>query len=127
MKELLDTSVLISGERPPSGIEQAISVISVCELHHGLLIAGDDATRATRATRMGALEARFPVPLPIDDRVAREWARLQTFVVKRGGKIRRRDADLAIAATANVHGAVLFTHNTKDFEIVKDLVRLQPL
>ncbi len=30
--------------------------------------------------------------------------------------------DLAIAATATVHGAALFTHNAKDFKIIEDLV-----
>lgn len=34
-------------------------------------------------------------------------------------------ADLAIAATANVHGATLLTDNTKDFKIVEDLVDIR--
>jgi predicted nucleic acid-binding protein len=38
---------------------------------------------------------------------------------------RPRFADLAIAATANVHGAVLLTDNLKDFTIIADLVRAQ--
>ena len=44
-------------------------------------------------------------------------------MTNRGGKRRRRNADLAIAATANVHDAVLITHNLKDFTIIDDLVR----
>jgi len=39
-----------------------------------------------------------------------------------GGRPRRREADLAIAATANVHGVALLTHNVKDFKIIEDLV-----
>lgn len=76
-----------------------------------------------RAARLGLLEARYPEPLPIDDRVAREWGRLQAAVANRGGKPRRRSADLAIAATANVHDAILVSHDVKDFAIVVDLVR----
>lgn len=123
MRALLDTSVLIGGEVVPAGLESAISTVSIAELHFGLLVATDDDTRALRAARLGLLEARFPAPLPIDDRVAREWGRLQAAVTNRGGKTRRRNADLAIAATANVHDAVLITNNRKDFTIIDDLVR----
>ena len=70
------------------------------------------------------LEARYPDPLPVDDRVAREWGRLQAAVARRGGSPRGRNADLAIAATANVHDALLVTHNLKDFKIIEDLVRV---
>lgn len=38
--------------------------------------------------------------LPVDDRVARESGRLKAAVADRGGRPRRRNADLAIAATA---------------------------
>lgn len=126
MRVILDTSVLIGGDEIPPGLESAISTVSIAELHFGLLVARDDDSRALRAARLGLLEARFPDPLPIDDRVAREWGRLQAAVANRGGKPRRRNADLAIAATANVHDAVLVTANVKDFKIVEDLVRLRP-
>jgi predicted nucleic acid-binding protein len=123
VRALLDTSVLIGGEAVPAGLESAISTVSIAELHFGLLVTTDDDTRALRAARLGLLEARFPAPLPIDDRVAREWGKLQAAVANRGGKTRRRNADLAIAATANVHDAVLITNNLKDFGIIADLVR----
>lgn len=119
---VLDTSVLIGDVALPPGVEAAISTVSIAELHFGLLVANDEHTRAQRATRLGVLEARFPDPLPIDDRVAREWGRLQAAVAQRGGKPRRRIADLAIAATANVHGATLLSRNLKDFTMITDLV-----
>lgn len=125
MRAVLDTSVLIGGEGLPAGIETAISTVSVAELHFGLLVAKDDDTRALRSTRLGLVEARYPDPLPLDDRVAREWGRLQAAVVNRGGKPRRRNADLAIAATAIVNKAVLVTNNLKDFAIVEDLVEVR--
>lgn len=104
-------------------MEAAISAVSTAELHFGLLVA-DDATRPLRATRLGLIESRF-TPLPIDDRVAREWGRLQAAVAARDANPRKRSADLAIAATANVHGAKLLTRNTKDFTIIADLVQVQ--
>jgi predicted nucleic acid-binding protein len=125
VRAVLDTSVLIGGEGLPAGIETAISTVSVAELHFGLLVAKDDDTRALRSTRLGLVEARYPDPLPLDDRVAREWGRLQAAVVNRGGKPRRRNADLAIAATAIVNKAVLVTNNLKDFAIVEDLVEVR--
>jgi len=122
VRAVLDTSVLI-GEHPiESEVEAAISVVSIAELHFGLLVAGDDQTRALRAARLGLIEARFPDPLPVDDRVAREWGRLQAAVAARRGLPRKRLADLAIAATANVHAAILLTNNIKDFSIISELV-----
>jgi predicted nucleic acid-binding protein len=123
---VLDTSVLIGDRAVPPGARAAISTVSIAELHFGLLVARDDDIRAARAARLGLIEARFPDPLAIDDRVAREWARLQAAVAARGGRARRRTADLAIAATANVHGAALATRNRRDFAIIEDLVRLEP-
>lgn len=121
---MLDTSVLIGGDALPPGFQTAISAVSIAELHFGLLVAPDGDARALRAARLGLLESRFPEPLPVDDRVAREWGRLQAAVATRGGQPRRRSADLAIAATANVHDAVLVTRNRSDLAIVADLVSL---
>ncbi len=121
MRLLLDTSVLIEGQIPAEP-EVAISVISLAELHFGLLSGKDTETRARRASRLGQIEARFPDRLPVEDRVARKWGRLKAAVPERGGRPRKRVADLAIAATASVHGAALLTHNVKDLKIIEDLV-----
>jgi len=122
VRVVLDTSVLIGGEGLPDGIESSISTVSIAELHFGLLVAPDKESRAIRAARLGLVEARFPDPLPVDDLVAREWGRLKAAVSQRGGQPRKRTADLAIAATANVQGAKLITRDMKDFKIVEDLV-----
>jgi predicted nucleic acid-binding protein len=119
MRALLDTSVLI-GQEPPADIEAAISVASLAELHFGVLIAADENERALRTQRLGAIESTFD-PLPISAEVAREWGRLAAAVSNRGGRPRRRAIDLAIAATANIHGVPLLTHNTGDFQIIGDL------
>jgi predicted nucleic acid-binding protein len=120
---LLDTSVLI-GAREPGDLEGAISAASLAELHFGALVATDAEERARRAQRLGVIEATFD-PLPIDAAVAREWGRLTAAVAQRGGRPRRRAIDLAIAATANVHGVSLMTADTADFAIIEDLVDVQ--
>jgi predicted nucleic acid-binding protein len=120
VRVVLDTSVLIGAE-PPGEVEGAISAASLAELHFGVLVAAEPDERARRAQRLGVVEATFD-PLPIDAAVAREWARLAAAVQERGGQPRRRAADLAIAATANVAGVPLVTHNEADFKLIADLV-----
>lgn len=120
MRAILDTSVLIGAESP-GDLEGAISAASLAELHFGVLVARDADERARRAQRLGVVEATFD-PLPIDDAVAREWGRLAAAVLERGGRPRRRAADLAIAATANVAGVPLMTDNKADFKLIEDLV-----
>ncbi len=121
MRAILDTSVLLGDRSVPTGIETAISTVSVAELHFGLLVAADENIRAERAARLGAIEAEFE-PLQLDERVARVLGQLQAATANRGGSPRRRFADLAIAATAVAHGAILITANAKDLTIIKDLV-----
>lgn len=120
MPVLLDTSVLIGAEEGPSD-DAAISVVSLTELHFGVLAAPDEKTRAHRMRRLAIIEDRFDA-LPFDTEAARECGRLHAAVAQRGGKPRRRAFDLAIAATANTNRAPLLTYNIKDFEIVGDLV-----
>ena len=120
MRALLDTSVLI-GDIAPEGVEAAVSVASIAELHFGVLVASDDDERALRTQRLGAIEAAVD-PLPITAQVAREWGRLAAAVSTRGGRPRKRTMDLAIAATANVHQVPLLTENLVDFQIISDLV-----
>jgi predicted nucleic acid-binding protein len=121
MRAVLDTSVLIGAEAPPGDLEAAISVASITELHFGVLVVEDDDERARRVDRLASIEAAFD-PLPITVEVARAWGRLAAAVAQRGGNPRRRQIDLAIAATATVERVPLLTLNLADFEIIQDLV-----
>lgn len=123
MKALLDTSVLIA-DAAPRGLEAAISVISITELHFGTLLAYDDDERARRTVRLAVVEATFD-PLPVTTEVARAWGQLAAAVSQRGGKPRRRQLDLAIAATATVEKVPLLTLNAVDLRIIDDLVDVQ--
>jgi predicted nucleic acid-binding protein len=120
---LLDTSILIRGQSPGER-EGAISAASLAELHFGVLVAADADEQARRAQRLGVIEATFE-PLPVDAPVAREWGRLAAAVARRGGQPRRRAVDLAIAATANVHGVPLLTADPSDLAIIDDLVMVE--
>jgi toxin FitB len=120
---LLDTSVLIAAEKGPEE-DAAISVVSLTELHFAVLVAREDEIRALRVRRLGAIEEHFDA-LPFDAAVARECGRLHALVAQRGGASRRRAMDLAIAATANVHGVPLMTHNVKDLQIIAEEVDLR--
>lgn len=123
MRALLDTSVLIA-DTAPNDVEAAISVVSITELHFGTLLARDDDERARRTDRLAVVEATFD-PLPVTTEVARAWGRLAAAVAQRGGKPRRRQLDLAIAATATIEKVPLLTLNLADFRIIDDLVDAQ--
>lgn len=101
---LADTSVLIS---PPPGDDAepvVISAISVGELHAGVELARDDATRSARLARLTAIVASVPV-LRVDHAVAARYGEL------RRASGRAPSNDLWIAATALAHDLTLITRD----------------
>jgi predicted nucleic acid-binding protein len=108
MKALIDTSVLISDDPALLPDEASISVVSLAELHFGLLLTRDPGERARRLRRLGFVEAEFD-PVPIDAEIARTWAALASLAVERGLLPRRRAMDLLIAATAKALRLPLIT------------------
>ena len=120
---LLDTSVLIASDLAPLPGELAISVISLAELHYGVLVAPSADARAVRLARLSGLQRRFD-PLPVDEAVADSYGRLAATTVQQGRQPRRRVMDLLIAATAHAHSAVLYTRNGDDLRGLDDLVEI---
>ena len=118
---VLDTSVLIADEVSPLPGELAISVVSLAELHFGVLLAADGDERARRLSRLSALQRRFD-PLPVDEAVAESYGLLVARVVKAGRQPRARVMDLLIAATAHAHGATLYTRNADDLRGLEGLL-----
>ena len=115
MSGLLDTSVFVAREtgRPlgPLPDEAAISVVTLAELHLGVLMA-DDAVRSRRLATLAHVERMFD-PIPVDDAVARAFASLVADARRAG---RRPGAlDALIAATAVAHDLDLYTQDA-DFE-----------
>jgi predicted nucleic acid-binding protein len=118
MRGLLDTSVFIAREagRPLEGLpdEPAISVITLGELHLGVLRAKNGETRARRLRTVSRVEREFDA-IPIDAEVARTFA---SIIAEARAAGRRPSAmDAWIAATAVRHGLVVFTQDADFAEI----------
>jgi predicted nucleic acid-binding protein len=116
---LADTSVFIAqeGDRPilvdalPDRL--AVSVITVGELRAGVLAAVDLETRDRRlATLTAALGLE---PIPVDDAVARAWARLRVALRDLGRRMGVNDS--WIAATAIALGVPLVTQDEDHVDV----------
>jgi predicted nucleic acid-binding protein len=110
---LLDTSVFIATE---SGRdikveslpdEAAMSVVTMAELHAGVLAARDTATRVRRMATVDAL--RHVEVLPVDADAAQVWAQLRVQLSEQGRRINVND--LWIAATAVSRGLPVYTQD----------------
>lgn len=121
MKEaLLDTSVVVAlvHERlelddPPDVV--AISVVTLCELHHGVL-AASDAKRPLRLRTLDWVRHNCDA-LPADDGVAPRYGQLMAEAKRATGS--KPDAgDAIIAATAMAHGLPILTRD-RDFEVFR--------
>jgi predicted nucleic acid-binding protein len=116
-RALLDTSFVISLARgedvaledPPE--KAAISAVTLCGLHHGVLVATDEQRPGRLATLIFA-ERRFAA-LPIDTRIAPYYGRLLADARRQRGK-KLQTADTLIAATAAAHELPLITRD-RDF------------
>lgn len=116
---MLDTSVFIASEsgRPLNEDvlpeEAAVSVVTLAELHAGVLAARDTQTRARR---MATLDILNDVEiLPVDADVARIWAQLRVSLAETGRRINVND--LWIAATAARHRLPVVSQDD-DFQAV---------
>ena len=109
---VLDTSVFIAQEsgRPLGLLPRvaAVSVVTLAELHLGVLMAEDPAIRAQRLRTLSEVESLFE-PLPIDAAVGRAFAELAAEARRQGR--RPRIMDTWIAATAVTHGLPVYTQD----------------
>ena len=102
---LLDTSVLIARESGRAlrldalPDRSAVSVITLGELHAGVLVAADTATRARR---LATVEAVAGVEaLPVTAEAARRWAELRVKLAEHGRSAKVNDLWIAAVASAN--------------------------
>ena len=117
---LLDTSVVIGlarGEQVELPAEVAISAVTLCGLHHGVLVASE-TQRPGRLATLAMAERRFH-PLPVDLRVAPSYGRIMASVRRQKGR-RLRTADALIAATAMANNLPLYTRD-RDFADIDGL------
>jgi len=112
MKGLVDTSVFIAREagRPLDSLpdEPAVSVVTLAELHLGVLRARDAQTRARRLRTLSRVEREYDA-IPIDAEVARPFASIVGDA--RAAGRRPKVMDVWIAATGVRHGLVVFTQD----------------
>jgi predicted nucleic acid-binding protein len=101
---VLDTSVFIateSGRQLDEGLipdEVATTVVTLAELHVGVLAA---TTSDIRAQRLATLESVADLEtLPVDDEAARMWARLRIYLAETGGRVRINDLWIAAIAAS---------------------------
>jgi hypothetical protein len=123
---VLDTTVFIASEsgRPldtealPD--ESAISVVTLAELHAGVLVATDIVTRAQRlATIYNLTDIEL---LPVDEQTAITWARMRVELAE--AKRRVNVNDLWIAATAAARDLPVVTQDG-DFDALEGIAGLR--
>jgi len=102
---MLDTSVLIAEETgrridADSVPEQtAVSVVTLAELHAGVLAATETTTRARRLATLDAVSV--VEALPVTSEVARQWAVLRVRLAEEGRSAKVNDLWIAAVAAAN--------------------------
>lgn len=118
MQAILDTSVFIASEQERSlgdlPDEVGVSVVTISELRHGVLAAKGHELMAQRLSTLEAAR-QIAKPLPIDEAVGDELARLRVALKAIGRAMKVMDA--WIAATAMAHGAAVCTQDA-DFDVV---------
>ncbi len=104
-RALVDTSVLIaaeSGRRLDTAAlpdQTAISVVTIAELHAGVLAAKDTETRARRLATLDSIAAIEPLPVTAD--AARHWASLRVRLAEAGQAAKINDLWIAAVAASN--------------------------
>ena len=117
---LLDTSFVIAAGDGDAVLPEdaAISIITLGELHAGVLRASDSAERAARTRRLSSLRSLF-VAFPVDEAVAERygWALARARDERRGTDA----ADLLIIATAAANDAALVTRDVAQAKLARRL------
>lgn len=119
---LLDTSVLIAREsgrrldvdRIPE--QSAISVVTIAELHAGVLAAADTATRARRLATLEAASVVEPLAVTVD--AARRWAELRVRLAELGRRAKVNDLWIAAIAAA---GQLSVVTQDDDFDSIEEV------
>lgn len=132
MGALIDSSVLIAGERGQIDLEVrltrhgeedfAISAVTASELLHGVHRARTPVQRSSREAFVEGLLARLPV-IPFDLVTARAHARLSAELAAK--RIAVGPHDLMIAATAMSKGYDVATRDERSFSKIPGLSLLR--
>lgn len=91
-----------------------VSVITVAELHAGVLAATDTETRARRLATVAAVGAVEALPITVE--AARHWATLRVKLAEKG--LRAKVNDIWIAAVAAANGLDVVSQDA-DFDDIE--------
>lgn len=119
---VLDTSILIAGEtghrleaeRLPE--QTTVSVVTIAELHAGVLAAPDTATRSRRLATLEAASAVEALPVTVE--AARRWAELRVRLAEEGRRAKVNDLWIAAVALANNMDVVT---QDDDFDVIEEV------
>jgi predicted nucleic acid-binding protein len=92
-----------------------LTAVTLAELHQGVAMARDAASRAARMEKLGAAVSDF-APLPFDGAAAARYGSLVGLTLASARDPKPRKLELMIAAIASVRGLPLYTRNADDFK-----------
>jgi toxin FitB len=119
-RALVDTSLVIAAADGDAVVpsEAAISVITLGELHAGVLRASDAVEREERLTRLQLIRSSFD-PIPIDEGVAEQYGRALA-VARDEGRVQKA-TDLLIIGTAAATDHMLYTRDIGQAKLARRL------
>lgn len=100
-----------------------LTTVTMAELHQGVAMAKDAASRAARTEKLGAAIVDFE-PLPFDGQAAARYGTLVALTMAANRDPKPRRMDLMIAAVASSRGLSLYTRNAEGFKGLDDMVRI---
>lgn len=100
-----------------------LTAVTMAELHQGVAMAKDAASRAARTEKLGAAIVDFE-PLPFDGQAAARYGTLVALTMAANRNPKPRRMDLMIAAVASSRGLPLYTRNAEDFKGLDDMVTI---
>ena len=123
---VLDTCAYIDlGLLDPAGLPEIpeLTAVTMAELHQGVAMAKDAASRAARTEKLGAAIVDFE-PLPFDGQAAARYGTLVALTMAANRNPKPRRMDLMIAAVASSRGLPLYTRNAEDFKGLDGMVTI---
>lgn len=123
---VLDTCTYIDlGLLDPAVLPEVpeLTAVTMAELHQGVAMARDAASRAARTEKLGAAIVDFE-PLPFDGQAAARYGTLVALSMAANRDPKPRRMDLMIAAVASSRGLPLYTRNAEDFKGLDDMVTI---